>query len=213
MAIESRTGLSPDESRRLIRPIETIYRGIRFRSRLEAVWAVFFDLLGWRWVYEAQGYQDLFGEMRYLPDFLLADFNVYVEIKPLGARLDDQRTLWLAHNGNRPVLTLFGVPGSEHQAKYQAIEETIVGADIHECSAVSNLDQRPCDGPIAIIKQPPLYVARQVGNHQHRELSLVWAEIGTRKRVEPAIRAARGARFEHGERGEDRLSMAPEAAG
>lgn len=30
----------------------TPYRGITFRSRLEARWAAFFDLAGWRWEYE-----------------------------------------------------------------------------------------------------------------------------------------------------------------
>ena len=29
-----------------IKPIETVYNGYRFRSRLEARWAVFFDALG-----------------------------------------------------------------------------------------------------------------------------------------------------------------------
>ncbi|MEA2669684.1 MAG: hypothetical protein QOJ33_2618, partial [Chloroflexota bacterium] len=29
--------------------IPTTYDGVNFRSRLEAKWAAFFDLLGWRW--------------------------------------------------------------------------------------------------------------------------------------------------------------------
>jgi hypothetical protein len=33
-------------------PIVTEYAGARFRSRLEARWAAFFDLCGWRWEYE-----------------------------------------------------------------------------------------------------------------------------------------------------------------
>lgn len=32
-----------------IKPIETKYKGYRFRSRLEARWAVFFDALGISW--------------------------------------------------------------------------------------------------------------------------------------------------------------------
>jgi hypothetical protein len=56
--------------------IETIYKGLKFRSRLEAHWAAFFDLLGWEWAYEAI---DLKG---YIPDFIL-NFNrpMLVEIK------------------------------------------------------------------------------------------------------------------------------------
>lgn len=48
-------------------PIETQYRGYRFRSRLEARWAVVFDALGWEWTYEIEGYELRGG--RYLPDF------------------------------------------------------------------------------------------------------------------------------------------------
>lgn len=32
--------------------IPTMYRGIRFRSRLEARWAAFFDAMAWTWAYE-----------------------------------------------------------------------------------------------------------------------------------------------------------------
>ena len=38
-----------------IKPIETIYNGYRFRSRLEARWAVFFDALNIQCLYETEG--------------------------------------------------------------------------------------------------------------------------------------------------------------
>jgi hypothetical protein len=50
-----------------LKPIETVYKGYRFRSRLEARWAVFLDSCGLRWDYEREGY-DLDG-IWYLPDF------------------------------------------------------------------------------------------------------------------------------------------------
>ncbi len=62
-----------------IKPIETIYNGYRFRSRLEARWAVFFDTLGVQYIYEREGF-DL-GGIWYLPDFWLPDLNCWVEIK------------------------------------------------------------------------------------------------------------------------------------
>jgi hypothetical protein len=34
------------------RGIQTTYRGTRFRSRLEARWAAFFDMVDWDWTYE-----------------------------------------------------------------------------------------------------------------------------------------------------------------
>ena len=66
-----------------IKPIETVYNGYRFRSRLEARWAVFFDAAGIRYEYEPQGYKLSDGTC-YLPDFYLPDFKAYVEIKPNG---------------------------------------------------------------------------------------------------------------------------------
>ena len=63
-----------------IKAIETSYNGYRFRSRLEARWAVFFDKAGIRYFYEHEGY-DL-GDEYYLPDFYLPDFDLFVEVKP-----------------------------------------------------------------------------------------------------------------------------------
>lgn len=63
-----------------IKAIETQYKGYKFRSRLEARWAVFFDTLGLKWDYEVQGF-DLDG-VRYLPDFWIPSYGVYFEIKP-----------------------------------------------------------------------------------------------------------------------------------
>ena len=66
----------------MIQPIETIYKGYRFRSRLEARWAVFFDTTGIKWEYEPEGY-DIDGTW-YLPDFRLetAWETLWLEIKP-----------------------------------------------------------------------------------------------------------------------------------
>lgn len=77
--------------------IETEYAGYRFRSRLEARWAVFFDTAGIDFQYEPEGFE--FGyrlehgggswsvdgtwerPFRYLPDFWLPDHNAWVEVK------------------------------------------------------------------------------------------------------------------------------------
>lgn len=68
------------------RAIETVYKGYKFRSRLEARWAVFFETAGYtRWIYEDEGYQLESGW--YLPDFRIADLKtgktlMYLEVKP-----------------------------------------------------------------------------------------------------------------------------------
>lgn len=76
-----------------LRPIQTIFKGYRFRSRLEARWAVFLDTLGLRWEYEPQGFE-LRDGTRYLPDFYLPDQGAFVEIKPAVKML--QKRIYLA---------------------------------------------------------------------------------------------------------------------
>src|SRR6516162_10165749 len=77
--------MSTISSERGIRAIETLYHGCRFRSRLEARWAVFFQTLGVPWQYEPEGYELTSGDW-YLPDFLvhLKRRSLWVEIKPEG---------------------------------------------------------------------------------------------------------------------------------
>lgn len=69
-----------------IKAIETRYAGCRFRSHLEARWAVFFDHLGIAWEYEPQGYKLSSGW--YLPDFLLPTCSTWVEVKGSEEALD-----------------------------------------------------------------------------------------------------------------------------
>src|SRR3990167_9057502 len=64
----------------------TKYADVLFRSRLEARWAAFFDLLKWEWEYEPTDFQG------WVPDFLLpkyysgngynGSYELYCEIKP-----------------------------------------------------------------------------------------------------------------------------------
>lgn len=65
-----------------IKAIPTKYDGVEFRSRLEARWAVFYNVLGIKWFYEYEGYQLQSGW--YVPDFWLQEINggCFVEIKP-----------------------------------------------------------------------------------------------------------------------------------
>lgn len=61
------------------KPIETRYKGYRFRSRLEARWAVFFDTLGIEFQYEPEGYA--LDGIPYLPDFWLPEEKSFFEVK------------------------------------------------------------------------------------------------------------------------------------
>jgi len=60
--------------------IPTIYKGVQFRSRLEARWACMFDLAYWEWEYEP------FDAEGYIPDFLIrrrTPGDYIVEVKPI----------------------------------------------------------------------------------------------------------------------------------
>lgn len=92
-----------------MKAIETTYAGRRFRSRLEARWAVTFDGLGWGWEYEVEGYATSQGP--YLPDFVvtgpLADATpVLVEVKGSIDRLDLGLIQVVAIETRTPVLIL-----------------------------------------------------------------------------------------------------------
>lgn len=97
----------------MIKPIETVYNGYRFRSRLEARWAVFFDAVDVKYVYEPEGF--LINGERYLPDFEILeglDSVHYIEIKPTFWQPDAYRKCQaLARESKKNVLMLFGIPG------------------------------------------------------------------------------------------------------
>ena len=67
-----------------VNAIETEFAGYRFRSRLEARWAVFFTKFGIEYQYEPEGFQVEVSPdeyVRYLPDFYLPEYDIYAEVK------------------------------------------------------------------------------------------------------------------------------------
>ena len=110
-----------------IKAIETRYKEYRFRSRLEARWAVFFDALNMKWEYEPEGFE--FDGIKYLPDFYLPEDDMYVEIKPTFPEddLTRQKLVFFVCNIHKPLMLLVGTPG-KHQpiaiiAKYGWCDE------------------------------------------------------------------------------------------
>jgi hypothetical protein len=90
--------------------IETEYAGYRFRSRLEARWAVFFDHADIAWDYEPQGYEVVtpIGRVNYLPDFWLPGLGQYAEVKGFLDRTTTRRLLALAAGIKGGDLVVFG---------------------------------------------------------------------------------------------------------
>lgn len=101
--------VSPPAVKPRFRAIPTEYRGIRFRSRSEARWAVFFDSLSVPWCYEEEGYELPDGTL-YLPDFYIPRWDTTIEIK--GAAEPDERIKCavLSDCLQRRVLLLEGFP-------------------------------------------------------------------------------------------------------
>jgi hypothetical protein len=93
-----------------IAAIETKYKGVPFKSRTEARWALFLDLIGIRWEYEHEKYEFLSGD-RYKPDFWLLKHRTYLEIK--GQRPTSREILRCEHLSEEArctVLIAWGAP-------------------------------------------------------------------------------------------------------
>lgn len=97
-----------------MRPIETKYQGYRFRSRLEARWAVLLDELSIKWEYEPEGFS-LGSEPEtifYLPDFWIPELKCWLEIKgPAPSLQDKDKAGLLAMESEFPVIIQWGEIG------------------------------------------------------------------------------------------------------
>lgn len=95
------------------KPITVQYGGYRFRSKLEAKWAVFLDYLRVPYQYEPRVYH-LHGNIGYLPDFYLPEQDIFLEIKPdKDLREADARKIQLFSTDNtiKPnLIVVFGEP-------------------------------------------------------------------------------------------------------
>src|SRR6185312_6780995 len=94
-----------------MKPVPTRFGGVMYRSRTEARWAAFFQELGAVAEYEPEGF-DLPVVGRYLPDFFLHAWDIYVEIKgPSPSEKGRAKAAALASNTGKAVLLIAGAPG------------------------------------------------------------------------------------------------------
>lgn len=184
-----------------MKPIETSYAGCRFRSRLEARWAVFFDQLGIKWEYEPQGYE--FDGERYLPDFHLPHFDQFVEVKGDDERLkkDLPGLRKFAAAAQRNVVILGEIP------KFPEAEKTLI--PFHPC--LVNISGEVVAVSSAVIGIPN--IRGFVPTMATLPLDLITTEVHRLGAypapiVRKAYEAASSARFEHGESGAPSLAPA-----
>lgn len=176
-----------------IHAIETSYKGYRFRSRLEARWAVFFDALGVEWEYEKEGF-DLGEAGWYLPDFWIKDWECWIEIKAVAPEDSDAdgAAEWRkldAFGRERALLLVLGSPWPGEHSIFRADDKS--DDRFTEFAAC-----RECDGVCCLLPDDMGYV--YLGHHAdvpHEKYPVSGSLLG-------AYQAARSARFEHGECGD-----------
>ena len=196
----------------MLKAIETTYRGYRFRSRLEARWAIFADTLGLQWTYEPEGFE-LYDGSRYLPDFLVDGIG-WIEIKPdKNAEYDDEVSM-LGEVVYGTVKNGYLLAGSIPDPECSYLEtgdslglEVVALFPGHEQEGSWYEDYGywfcvcPVCGKVGIEYQAR--GARVCGGKEHVELAGKDREFtGNHPQIIEAISAARGARFEHGENSE-----------
>ena len=192
-----------------VKPLETLYNGYRFRSRLEARWAVFFDALGVKYEYEPQGF-DLGNGMYYLPDFkvkcygcrgnyeLETPFDLYIEVKGTMTGTDMKKIKAFADeyddNGcigiRNPILIVGDIPsaGESHDSCEVKAYEPMDGFDI--CPFNYETVDGDYFAAYPAARGNKFYLWGDDSNYINDE------DID---RVEKAYDLARKARFEHGE--------------
>lgn len=195
-----------------IKAIETVYNGYRFRSRLEARWAVFFDAAGIKYEYEPEGFTD--GDLCYLPDFYLPDHNVYVEVKPHreGFEKEIERALHFVNSDLKIKRLMFvdQIPAPNEYASwflypfayYNSLYDDYDMQYVQLCCIDGEVSFRP-----DLFYCKPIYRIDTMGTKQESELhddGLLFEDIDCDDYgniLPEAYLTARQARFEHGEKG------------
>jgi hypothetical protein len=169
-----------------IQAIETVFDGYRFRSRLEARWAVFFKALRVPYEYEPEGVA-LSDGTRYLPDFWLPTLTMWAEVKPAPLTAKEERKArCLAADSECAVLRLIGAP---RYTVYTAVCPPVDGAPY-----LGDIDYLLDDQYVD--DEHRWYSSPELAPGEDASASFVPSE-----RTRLAYLAAKQARFEHGESG------------
>lgn len=194
----------------MIQAIETVYHGYRFRSRLEARWAVFFDALGIAWTYEPEGY-DLNGKW-YLPDFWLPEFPLFIEIKPFDATKlepheqgDVMDTIRRFRDCDVGPIALMRDPGVWASLRCWDLTDSSGGSYDSDFVVWSVLDDKPVLFDYENERDRDYFSCNNMTDKLDRVVSVVSAKPNWyHDLIQSAHTAFKQARFEHGESGAPR---------
>ncbi|MCG5464294.1 hypothetical protein MED01_002460 [Micromonospora sp. MED01] len=195
-----------------IKPIETRYAGCRFRSRLEARWAVFLDALNIVWEHEPQGYELPSGQV-YLPDFWLPSLDLHAEVKGDEAAFlaDGPRYAEAIQTGSLPgrgLLILGPVPDGNRTNPLHFLLKNEQGDDgtVELHADLMSFDSKDADGrPVVfctdLVSRKPGRLPALSGYGRSGATYTGGAPYMLTSQVASAYTSARSARFEHGESG------------
>lgn len=107
----------------------TFYNGFWMRSKLEARWAAVMDSLELYYLYEIENFNTPNG--RYLPDFHLPLWNLWLEIKPFRPTISELEKLkCVATKKNSYAILVSGFPYRLDSMRYQPKQTVWRGAEI-----------------------------------------------------------------------------------
>lgn len=192
--------------------IETIYNNYRFRSRLEARYAVYFDALNIRYEYEKEGFE--LNGIRYLPDFWLPEYRYWVEIKgdlPTDEELKKAEALY-QHTGYPAIIFSFEPACSEGIIYYSIENRKGCKSELSTVNWIVCLLCNQVDINVRFYENDRLYnvhaPSEKIGlcscapfKYNEKGVIADANHVWNHPCLRDAEAAARGARFEFGEKG------------
>lgn len=190
-----------------LKAIETNYKGYRFRSRLEARYAVWLDALRFEWQYEQQGFH-IEGIGQYLPDFWIPELECFMEVKPYPVGLN-----------SRECRLCRGLAISSKRCVWMVFDPSLKSIDDRSCHRVTanrwdergNVQERPLfemlsPKPISdpeelefLSEDEQIMALIRIKREQCAAFGIKHGIDGSGRWLVNAFREFRSARFEHGE--------------
>lgn len=173
--------------------IPTTYAGTNFRSRLEARWAAFFDLIGWRWTYEP------FDAPGYIPDYIVhGSDSLIVEVGSCMSEYDyrtkgTKADTAAAHLGHDVLIVGYSPVAWLHPERHQFVVGGLLGELMDDVSGPvfdwSDGLWARCHacGEVGIVHDYQSFHLRPCGHHQsgsygqpiaESELEALWRRAG-----------------------------------
>jgi hypothetical protein len=119
-----------------INALPSVFKGVTYRSRMEARWAVFMTEAKIPFFYEPEGYHLEDGAF-YLPDFYLPNQDAFMEIKnPLAPEDSKKKPIALSRLTGKPVFVFEIPPTVPDWSHYDTEGATVYSPDYADCHQI-----------------------------------------------------------------------------